>query len=203
MWTDRWLRVVAALTNKHSIVEGAIRKEHERIEKALNEFREEFKGKKAYVFAGDAFAHNIASVVHDLGLEVVGVTTYHHDKKYDNPELNTAKFLVQTAGNIPNFTVCNKQPYQVLKFLKQLKPDILFVRHGGLAVLGNKLGIPAIMEGDSDQSVGYDGVLEMGRRIRSAFRSQKLYKTFAEHTNFPYSDWWLSENTDPFHFVEK
>ena len=203
MWTDRWLRAVAALTNKHSIVEGAIRKEHERIEKVLNEFREEFKGKKAYVFAGDAFAHNIASVVHDLGLEVVGVTTYHHDKKYDNPELNTAKFLVQTAGNIPNFTVCNKQPYQVLKFLKQLKPDILFVRHGGLAVLGNKLGIPAIMEGDSDQSVGYDGVLEMGRRIRSAFRSQKLYKTFAEHTNFPYSDWWLSENTDPFHFVEK
>ena len=85
----------------------------------------------------------------------------------------------------------------------QLKPDILFVRHGGLAVLGNKLGIPAIMEGDSDQSVGYDGVLEMGRRIRSAFRSQKLYKTFAEHTNFPYSDWWLNENTDPFHFVEK
>lgn len=202
MWTDRWLRAVAALTGKNSIVEGVIRNEHDRIEKELSAFREEFKGKKAYIFAGDAFAHNIASVVHDLGLEVIGVTTYHHDKKYDNPELNTAKFLVQTAGNIPNVTVCNKQPYQVVKFLKQLKPDILFVRHNGLAVLGNKLGIPAIMEGDSDQSVGYNGIITMGRRIQKALKSQKLYKKFAKHTKFPYSDWWMSEETDAFHFVE-
>lgn len=202
-WTDRWLRAVAALTGKESIVEDVIKKEHERIQNQLDEFREEFKGKKAYVFAGDAFAHNIASVVHDLGLEVIGVTTYHHDKKYDNPELNTAKYLVENAGNIPNFTVCNKQPYQVIKFLKKLNPDILFVRHGSLTVIGTKLGIPAIMEGDSDQSCGYDGLIEMGYRIRKAFRAKKLYQNIARHSRLPYTDWWLSDETDPFVFVEK
>ena len=202
-WTDQWLRAVATLTGKDSIVDEAIEKEHERISKELEAFRKEFKGKKAYIFAGDAFAHNIASVVHDLGLEVIGMTTYHHDKKFDNPEVNTAKFLLESAGNIPNFTVCNKQPYQVLKFLKKLKPDILFVRHNGLAVLGNKLGIPAVVEGDSDQSAGYNGIITMGNRILKAVKSEKLYKTFAKHTEFPYSDWWLSDETDPFHFVEK
>ena len=202
-WTDRWLRAVAALTGKESIVENVIRKEHERIQKQLDEFRQEFKGKKAYVFAGDAFAHNIASVVHDLGLEVIGVTTYHHDKKYDNPELNTAKYLVENAGNIPNFSVCNKQPYQVIKFLKKLNPDILFVRHGSLTVIGPKLGIPAIMEGDSDQSCGYDGLIEMGFRIRKAFKARKLYQNIAKHSELPYTDWWLSDETDPFIFVEK
>lgn len=203
MWTDRWLRAVAALAGKQSIVEGAIRKEHERIEPELNKLREFFKGKKAYIFAGDAFAHNLASVAHDLGLEIVGVTTYHHDKKYDNPEVNTAKYLVQAAGNIPNFTVCNKQPYQVVKFLKKLKPDFLLVRHPGLAVLGYKVGIPVIMEGDSDKSVGYEGILDLGRRIQRAMKSNKLYKNFAKHVRFPYSDWWLNEDTDPFYFVEK
>lgn len=202
-WTDHWLREVASLTGKHSIVEAAIRSEHERIEPELNELRKFFKGKKAYVFAGDAFAHNLASVAHDLGLELIGITTYHHDKKYDNPEMNTAKYMVQAVGNVPNVTVCNKQPYQVVKFLRKLKPDFLLVRHPGLAVLGFKLGIPAIMENDSDKAVGYEGILDLGRRIKHAMNTAKLYKNFAKHTNFPYSDWWLDESTDPFYFVEK
>ncbi len=202
-WTDTWLRAVAELTGKQDIVEEAIQKEHERISKELEEFRKLFKGKKAYIFAGDAFAHNLASVVHDLGLEVIGITTYHHDKKFDNPEINTAKYLLDAAGNIPNFTVCNKQPYQVVKFLKQLKPDILFVRHNGLAVLGNKLGIPVIMEGDSDQSVGYNGIITMGERIQKVVQAEKLFKNFAKHTKFPYTDWWLNNETDSFTFVEK
>ena len=117
--------------------------------------------------------------------------------------MNTAKYLVENAGNIPNFSVCNKQPYQVIKFLKKLNPDILFVRHGSLTVIGPKLGIPAIMEGDSDQSCGYDGLIEMGYRIRKAFSSRKLYQNIAKHSELPYSDWWLSDETDPFIFVEK
>lgn len=202
-WTDWWLREVAKLTGKQSIVEDAIRREHERIEPELNEFRKFFKGKKAYVFAGDAFAHNLASIAHDLGLEIVGITTYHHDKKYDNSEINTAKYLVEAAGNIPNVTVCNKQPYQVVKLLKKYKPDFLLVRHPGLAVLGFKLGIPAIMENDSSKAVGYNGILDLGRRIKRTMKNAKLYQNFARHTEFPYTDWWLDESTDPFYFVEK
>lgn len=201
-WTDRWLRAVASLTGKESIVEAAIQSEHDRIAPELNELREFFKGKKAYVLAGDAFAHNLASVAHDLGLEVIGITTFHHDKKYDNPKINTAKYVAENIGNVPNVSVCNKQPYQVVKILKKLKPDVLLVRHPGLAVLGFKLGIPAIMENDSDKAVGYNGVLDLGRRIKRSMITAKLYKSFAKHTNFPYTDWWLEESTDPFNFVE-
>lgn len=138
-----------------------------------------------------------------MGLEIVGITTYHHDKKYDNSEINTAKYLVEAAGNIPNVTVCNKQPYQVVKLLKKYKPDFLLVRHPGLAVLGFKLGIPAIMENDSSKAVGYNGILDLGRRIKRTMKNAKLYQNFARHTEFPYTDWWLDESTDPFYFVEK
>jgi len=200
-WTDRWLRAVAELTGKQDIVEDAIKSEHERIGPELNSLREFFKGKKVYVLSGAAYAHNMASVCHDLGLEVIGITTYHHDQTYDTKEINTLKFMTETVGNVPNYTVFNKQPFQVIKQLLKLHPDFLIVRHPALSVLGYKLGIPSIMEGDSNKCVGYDGIIELGYRIKRILASKKLYKTIASHVEFPYTDWWLDEKTDPLHFV--
>lgn len=200
-WTDAWLREVASLTGKSDIVEEAIEREHKRIEPELNELRQFFKGKKVYIFSGCSYAHNMASVCNDLGIEVIGITTYHHDQVYDNPEINTLKYMVDTVGNVPNYTICNKQPYQVIKFLKNLDPDLLIVRHETLTVLGYKLGIPSIMEGDSNKCVGYDGVLDLGRRIRNILKTKKLFTNIAEHTEFPYTDWWMDDSVDPFYFV--
>ncbi|MCR5126134.1 MAG: nitrogenase [Treponema sp.] len=200
-WTDRWLRAVASFTGKYSIVEDAIRKEHARIWPELERLRNFFKGKKVYIFSGAAYAHNMASVCHDLGLEVIGITTYHHDQNYDTKDINTVKFMTDTIGNVPNYTICNKQPYQVIKFLSKLDPDFLIVRHQALTVLGYKLGIPSIMEGDSNKCVGYDGIIELGQRIQKILKTRKLYKNIASHVEFPYTDWWLDEKTDAFHFV--
>ena len=200
-WTDRWLREVASLTGKSDIVEDVIESEHKRIEPELNELRKYFAGKKVYIFSGASYAHNMASVCHDLGLEVIGITTYHHDQEYDTKEINTLKYLVETVGNVPNYTICNKQPFQVVKFLSKLNPDFLIVRHQALTVLGYKLGIPSIMEGDSNKCVGYDGIIDLGRRIQKLLKTKKLYKNIAEHVEFPYTDWWMDEATDPFYFV--
>ncbi|MBQ1644402.1 MAG: nitrogenase [Treponema sp.] len=200
-WTDRWLREVAKLTGRENIVEEAIKKEHERIAPELNELREFFKGKKVYIFSGASYAHNMASVCYDLGLEVIGITTYHHDQQYDTKEINTVKYLVETLGNVPNYTICNKQPYQVIKFLSNLSPDFLIVRHQALTVLGYKLGIPSIMEGDSNKCVGYDGTIDLGRRIQKILKTRKLYENIARNVEFPYTEWWLKKDTDPFAFV--
>jgi len=202
-WTDRWIREVASLTGKTDIVEQVIESEHERIRPELEEMRKFFKGKKVYIFSGCSYAHNMASVCNDLGLEIIGITTYHHDQKYDNPEINTLEYLVDTVGNIPNYTICNKQPYQVIKFLKNLNPDFLIVRHESLTILGYKLGIPSIMEGDSNKCVGYEGVLDLGRRIKTILKTKKLFSNIAEHVEFPYTDWWLDDSVDPFYFVKE
>lgn len=200
-WTDKWLRAVAELTDRQNVVEQAIQSEHERIGDELNSLREYFKGKKVYVLSGASYAHNMASVCHDLGLEVIGITTYHHDQTYDTKEINTLKFMQDTIGNVPNYTIFNKQPYQVIKVLSKLKPDFLVVRHPGLAVLGYKLGIPSIFEGDSNKCVGYDGIIDLGHRIKRILATKKLYKNIAGHVEFPYTEWWLDEKTDPFNFV--
>jgi nitrogenase molybdenum-iron protein alpha chain len=200
-WTDEWLREVAKLTGKTDLVEDYISDGHKRIEEPLKAVREKLKGKKLYIFAGDSYAHSIANMLVDLGVDLVGITTLHHDQITDGgyESTNSLAQLVKNHGNVGNFSVCNKQPYQVYKILQNLKPDIMIVRHMNMSVLGAKLGVPTINDGDVNISAGYDGLLRLGERLYQATKAQKLFQNVARHFKTPYSDWWLSQE-NPFYF---
>jgi nitrogenase molybdenum-iron protein alpha chain len=200
-WTDEWLREIAKLTGKTDLVEEYISKEHKRIEEPLAVVREKLKGKKLYILAGDSYAHSIASMLKDLGVEIIGVTTLHHDQITDGGSENadSLSHLVNTYGDLENFSVCNKQPYQVYKILQKLKPDIMIVRHINIGVVAAKLGIPTINDSDVNITAGYDGVVRLGERLLQTTKAKKLYQNIARHYETPYSDWWL-EQDDPFYF---
>ncbi len=200
-WTDQWLREVAKYTGKEEIVEQVIQSEHERIQPELEQIRERLKGIRVYIFAGDSYAHSLANMATDLGLELVGLTTLHHDQKTDGntEELNTLNHLIKDKGEIENYSVCNKQPFQVIKIVKKLQPDLLIVRHMNMTILGTKLGIPSVLEGDVNVSAGYDGFIKLGKRLHEALLRKKVLKTIADHVELPYTDWWLQEE-DPFYF---
>ncbi|MDR1564855.1 MAG: nitrogenase [Oscillospiraceae bacterium] len=200
-WTDEWLRDIARITGKQDLVEDYIAREHERIKPELEAAKEKLKGLKFYIFAGDSYAHSIANMLLDLGVDLIGVTTLHHDQLTDGGEesIDSLGNLVNSHGDVPNFTVCNKQPYQVYKILTKLKPDVMIVRHMNMAVLGAKLGIPSINDGDVNISAGYDGLARLAERLYQASKAKKLFQNVAAHTQNPYSEWWLSQE-DPFYF---
>lgn len=199
-WTDEWLREIARLTEKTDVVESVIESEHAKIADELKELKERFEGKSVYILAGDAYTYNLSNLVKDLGLKIAGVTALHHDQKADSGEVNILEKLVESAGDIQNFNVCNKQPYEVVKIIKKINPDYLIVRHQGLTVLGYKLGIPTIFEGDANYSIGYDGVIRLGNRLWEAYLTRKFNENVAAHSEFPYTDWWMNEVDDPFYF---
>ncbi|MCH4190785.1 MAG: nitrogenase [Butyrivibrio sp.] len=203
-WTDNWLREIAGYTGKENIVEEVIRTEHERIRPQLEELRTVLKGKKVYIFAGDSYAHNVGSIVRDLGMELVGMTTLHHDMHSDSSETgkDTLAELVKLYGDIEHYTVCNKQPYQVKKIIEELRPDVMIVRHMNMTILGGKLGIPSLLEGETNISAGYDGVITTGKRIRNLMETRGILKTLKEYNQFPYSKWWTDQE-DPFYFEKK
>lgn len=203
-WTDNWLREVASYTGKEDIVEKVIEEEHARIEPELKELKASLEGKRVYIFAGDSYAHNVGSVVKDLGMEIVGMTTLHHDMGSDLKEdgTNTLQALVDEVGDIEQFSVCNKQPYQVLKLIEKVKPDVMIVRHMNMTILGGKLGIPSLLEGETNISAGYDGVLTTGKRIKALLETRGILKTLAEYNEFPYSDWWRKQE-NPFYFEKE
>ena len=199
-WTDNWLREVAGYTGTEDKVEEVIESEHRRIAPELERLKKKLAGKKIYIFAGDAYAHNVGSVVADLGLEIVGMTTLHHDMQDDTEGTeNTLEALVKKAGEIENFSVCNKQPYQVLKILEKLKPDVMIVRHMNMTILGGKLGIPSLLEGETNISAGYDGIITTGKRLVALLETRGILKTLQEYNEFPYTEWWRKEE-DPFFF---
>jgi nitrogenase molybdenum-iron protein alpha chain len=199
-WTDAWLRAIGKTTNREDLAEKVIIEERAKYRSQIEDLGEKLEGKRVYVVAGDTFAHNMANIGKSLGLKLAGATSLHHDQRTDNPEsINTLKALIETNGEIPNFTVCNFQPYQVVKILKNLCPDLLICRHPGLTVLGAKLGIPTLFEGDTNYSIGYEGVVRIGIRIYEALQTKKLVDNVARHSELPYTDWWLSER-DAFYF---
>jgi nitrogenase molybdenum-iron protein alpha chain len=200
-WTDEWLREIARYTGKEDIVEGVIASEHERIKPELEEIKKKLKGLRVYIFAGDSYAHSLANMALDLGLELVGITTLHHDQKTDGnvESLDTLGHLIRTKGDVENYTVCNKQPYQVFKIVKKLNPDLMIVRHMNMTILCTKLGIPSVLEGDVNVSAGYDGIIKLGERLYDALQTKKILKNIAEHVELPYTDWWINQE-DPFYF---
>ena len=203
-WTDRWVRELAKVTNRVELAEKVIKEEHERLEPIIEDYKKILTGKKAYIYAGDSYAHNLANMAKDYGMEIVGITTLHHDQTTDDKDsnLDTLNELIKSIGDVSNFSVCNKQPFIMYKILQELKPDILITRHNSIATIGTKLGIPSIRANDVNVLSCYDGVINLGARIIDALKSSKFFTTIAEHVKFPYSNWWINQ-TDPFYFDKK
>ncbi|WP_010256263.1 nitrogenase component 1 [Treponema primitia] len=199
-WTDAWLRALGKATGREEQAEKVIAEERAKYAGEIEELKGKLSGKKLYVIAGDSFAHNLANLVKSLDLEWAGVTSLHHDMFTDNPaSVNSMEALVETNGDVTNFSVCNLQPYQVVKLLKNLHPDFLICRHPGLSPLGLKLGIPTIFEGDANYSIGYEGIVKMGKRLLELLETRKVIDNISRHVKLPYTDWWL-EQEDPFYF---
>lgn len=197
--TDAWIRELARVTHREAEAEVYIAKERLRIAPQLERYRNLLAGKKGYVSAGAAFAHGLMSVFRELGIELEGAFSYHHDPVYDSldPRQDSLVHLVENYGDIPNFTVSNSQHYQLYAALQRVRPDFTIIRHGGLAVLASRLGIPAIPLFDEHYVLGYQGILNLGEAIVNILPQRKFYNDVAAHTRLPYKPFWLKQ-TDPF-----
>jgi nitrogenase molybdenum-iron protein alpha chain len=199
--TDAWLRAIGKVTHREELAENVIANERAKYKEELEGIRAQLAGKTVYVFVGDSYSHSMVRVAKDLGLKTIGVTSMHHDPHTDNPEsFNTLDGLIEAVGDIPNFSICNVQPYQMIKIIGKLHPDFLINRHGGSSLVSLMLGIPTVYESDPNFTVGYQGVIRMGRRLIEALQTKKLLHNVVPHIDLPYTDWWLQEK-DPFYFV--
>jgi nitrogenase molybdenum-iron protein alpha chain len=199
-WSNAWLRAIGKATGREEQAEKVIAEDTEFYKAEIEDLRKKLTGKRLFISAGDAFGHNLLNAARSLGVVMAGINSLHHDLFTDNPEsVNSMDALVESAGDIPNFSICNIQPYQMIKLIKRANPDIVITRHPGQNATASKLGIPTIFEGDANYSAGYAGVVRLGRRLYEALQTKKLVDNIAPHVELPYSGWWLNE-ADPFYF---
>ncbi|GHU54665.1 nitrogenase [Clostridia bacterium] len=193
--TDEWLRAVAKVVGKEGEIDAYIQSEHERIAPKLAELREKLQGIKGFVATGSSFAHAMAEVIRELGVQIDGSIVFHHDPVYDSGYENqdTLKHLVEHYGDIPNFTVSKTQQFQFSGLLKRVNPDFIIIRHNGLAPVAAKLGIPSFAMGDEHFPLGYDGIIRTGEALFEILARKKFGQVLKRHVKLPYTDWWLAQ----------
>jgi len=201
--TDAWIRELARVTHREEKAEAYIAKEHARIAPKLAELRKQLKGIKGYVATGSAYSHGLIAVLRELGVEVNGSLVFHHDPIYDShdPRQDSLAHLVDHYGDVPSFTVSNRQQYQFYGLLQRVNPDFIIIRHNGLAPLASRLGIPAAPLGDEHHALGYQGIINLGETILEILAHKKFHQDLAAHVKLPYKKEWL-DLKDPFALVK-
>jgi len=203
--TDEWLRELAQITHREERVETVIASEHARIQPQLEHLRKQLQGKRGYVAAGAAFAQGLMADLRELGVELDGVYSYHHDPSYDGDDSrqDMLAHVVKTYGDIPHYTVSNDQNFQEYASLHRSKPDFVIARHGGgVSSLAARLGIPVLQVFYSNDGFGYQGLLTIGSGIVRILPMKRFCKSIAAHTTFPYKQWWLDQE-EPFAMSSK
>lgn len=198
--TDEWLRDIARVTGRQDRVEAVIASERARIAPELERLRHALAGKKGFVAAGAAFAHGLLADLNELGVKVDGAYSFHHDPSTDSgdPRQDSLTHLVETWGDIPNYTVSPDQHFQAHAALQRSRPDFVISRHGGvIAALATRLGIPVLPIFYSNDGLAYDGLLTIGRAILRVLPRKRFCEDVAAHSRFPYQRWWL-EQTNPY-----
>jgi len=199
-WSDKWLREAGRITGREALVEEVIASERKRIAPELESLKAKLSGTKVFVMAGASFGHNLFSLARDFGMIPVGMSGFHHDQHFDGGAegISSIDNLVGLFGDIENYNVCNKQPYQVVNILRKSGAELLLARHDTMPIVGVKLGIPTFFSNDANLQIGYDGVIYTGRMILRVLQGKNFAKNIAKHAEFPYTAWWIEQ--DPFYF---
>ncbi|HJD75963.1 nitrogenase molybdenum-iron protein alpha chain [Bacteroides reticulotermitis] len=197
--TDAWIREIGRVTNREELAEAYIAREHARVKPKLEELKKKLKGLKGFVATGSAYSHGLISVLRELEIETNASLVFHHDPIYDSgdPRQDSLGHLIENYGDVPSFSVSNRQQYQFYALLQRTHPDFILIRHNGLAPLASRLGIPAAPLGDEHIAVGYDGMLNLGETILDIVAHKKFHEDLSRHVKLPYKKWWLDQE-DPY-----
>jgi nitrogenase molybdenum-iron protein alpha chain len=201
--TDAWLREIGKVTHREELAEAYIKKEHARVKPKIEKLKKKLKGIKGFVATGSAYSHGLIAVLRELDIEVGGSLVFHHDPVYDSGDSrqDSLGFLVSNYGDVPSFSVSNRQQYQFYGLLQRVHPDFILIRHNGLAPLASRLGIPAAPLGDEHLAVGYQGIINLGESILEILAHKKFHQDLASHVSMPYKKWWLQQ--DPYSLTKE
>lgn len=188
--TNLWLRDVAAFFGLEEQAEKIIKEEVAELNEALAEFKLVFKDKKALISAGEFRALATANLLRELGFEILGVRSFHHD------EFAEVEYKKLAAGD-KDFTVdiANVQPFEEANILRKTKPD-LFLGHWLDNATAAKLGVATHVIYNTGLSyIGYKGVYEIARRLYRQLKNPSFNRKLSKNVRLPYKEEWYGEDT--------
>jgi nitrogenase molybdenum-iron protein alpha chain len=193
--TSLWLRDIASVFGFQKQAEKLIAAEEAELKAALLEFRPLFEGKRVFISAGEFRALATARLLQELGLEVVGIRSFHHDEFAEGEYEKLAK----EAKSDYVVDIANVQPFEEANLLKRLKPD-LFLGHANGNMTAAKLGVAThVIYNTGLAYLGYRGAYDLARRLHRQLKNPAYNKNLADNIRLPYSDQWFG--AEPFSYI--
>ena len=187
--TNLWIRDIARFFDRENAADRLIEQENARLNAALAKYRAFFAGKRVFVNAGEFRALATAQLLVELGFEIAGVRSFHHD---DFAQEEYEK-LHRAVGDFP-FNVANCQPFEEANLLKRIKPD-LFLGHWNGNSTAAKLGIPTHVIYNTGLSyIGYRGAFEIARRLHRQLANPAFANKLGKYVRLPYRENWYAED---------
>ncbi|HEY3376307.1 MAG TPA: nitrogenase component 1 [Armatimonadota bacterium] len=195
--TRNWLLDIARHFGLEAATEQFIADETAKAQQAVQSFLPVLQGKHAFFSAGEFRALVTASLFQELGLEVVGLRSYHHDD-FGTPFY--AKLVQGQDGKDFPVDIANFQPFELTNLLTRIQPD-LFVGHVTDNVWAAKLGLPTMtIFRIFDTYTGYRGYYEVARKAARVLRNPAFNRNLSVNAVPMYRQEWYAE--DPFTYIK-
>jgi nitrogenase molybdenum-iron protein alpha chain len=192
--TSAWLVGIGEAMGLEKEARAVAEREERELGEALLEFAPSFRGKKAFLSAGEYRSLATASLMRELGFRISAIRSFHYD---GFAEVEMEK-LAKGEDEIV-FNVANVQPFEEANLLKRLKPDI-FLGHMHGNGTAARLGIPAqVIYNNGYAYMGYKGAYDLARRVRRRLKNRAFYENLGKDARLPYASSWYGK--DPFSMI--
>ncbi|HEY3426666.1 MAG TPA: nitrogenase component 1 [Negativicutes bacterium] len=195
--TRTWLVDIAGKFGLEQQALEVIAAEEKKVLQAVAKYRPALEGKKVFLSAGEFRALVTGGLFQELGLEVAGVRSYHHD--HFGRDFYDKLVQRQKGKNFP-VDIANFQPFELTNLLKKIKPD-LFVGHVNDNIWAARLGLPTVtIFRIFDSYIGYQGFYDVAKKTARILRNSSFNRHLSENTQNPYKPEWYEQN--PFAFIK-
>ncbi|HEX9061466.1 MAG TPA: nitrogenase component 1 [Clostridia bacterium] len=194
--TNLWLLDIAEFFGLSDVARTIIDKETKELHEALAPIKDNLKGKKAMLSAGEVRTFATAVWLQELGLEIVAVRPYHFDEFGD---VDLGKLSDVDPGLQVN--VATVHPFESVNLINRNTPDI-YLGHNSDTVWAAKEGIPILpIYGGPNTYVGYTGAFDIARRINRVLKNPSFNQSLKGNVRQPYYRSWYKQ--EPYSFVSE
>ncbi len=195
--TRRWLLDIAGNFGLEKEALALIAAEEAKVKKAVVKYLPALKGIKVFLSAGEFRAVVTGGLFQELGMEIVGLRSYHHD---DFGTEFYARLLEAQEGKDFPIDIANFQPFELVNLLKKVKPD-LFCGHVFDNAWAARLGYPTItIFRIFDHYVGYRGYYEVAKKAVRNLRNHAFNTKLSQNVPDAYRKEWYEKS--PFAYIK-
>jgi len=192
--TAKWLMDVARPLGFEERARKLVETETLAWEKDVARYRDALKGKRVLISGGEVRVVATASLMRELGMEVLGIRGHHYDQFGD---ALYEGLMADDPGLEVN--IATTQIFELVNMLNKTKPD-LYLGHAGSNVWAGKLGIPSVpVFSQSQYYMGFRGAFEVARRAKKALANSALQENLKRNLSLPFKKEWYGKN--PFHYI--